>query len=74
MKTEVKADIKPSAYARALLREREGYVLSAKVDRITQVDAELVRLGVEPPREAGPPETTRQAPPPEKATPPRPGR
>jgi hypothetical protein len=68
----VNADIRPGAYARGLLRERKGYVLSGKEDRVAQVDAELVRLGVEPPREAGAPETTKQAPPPEKATPPRP--
>lgn len=66
-------DIKPSAYARALLREREGYVLKGdKEDRIASVDAELERLGVKPPREAGAPETTKQSPPSEKATPPRP--
>lgn len=67
-------DIKPSAYARALLVEREGYVLKGKEDRVVQVDAELERLGVKSPRDAGAPETTKQAPPPEKATPPRPGR
>jgi hypothetical protein len=72
VRAEVKADIRPSAYARALLREREGYVLSGKVDRVAQVDNELDRLGVKPPREAGAPETTKQQPPAEKATPPRP--
>jgi hypothetical protein len=65
-------DLKPSAYARALLQEREGYVLKGKGDRVAQVDAELQRMGVKAPREDGAPETTKQAPPPEKATPARP--
>lgn len=64
--------MRPVDYARALLREREGYVLAGKESRVADVDRELRRLGVEPPKEAGAPETTKQAPPPEKATPPRP--
>lgn len=74
MKVAPQADIRPSTYARGLLREREGYVLKGKEDRVAQVDVELERLGVKPPRETGAPETTKQAPPGEKATPPRPGR
>lgn len=63
--------MRPVDYARALLREREGYVLQRREHRVADVDAELDRLGVRP-RETGAPETTNQAPPPEKATPPRP--
>jgi hypothetical protein len=59
-------------YARALLREREGYVLAGKESRVADVDAELDRLGVKPPRESAAPETTKQTPPAEKATPARP--
>lgn len=31
----------------ALLREREGYVVRGRKDRVAQVDAELKRLGFE---------------------------
>jgi hypothetical protein len=34
------------AYAQALLREREGYVMRGRDDRVAEVDAELERLGV----------------------------
>lgn len=62
-------------YARALLREREGYVLKGRSDRVADVDQELERNGIQPEKAApGTPETTTAAPPPERSTPPRPGR
>lgn len=65
-------------YVRALLREREGYVLKGRSDRVADVDKELARNGANPEKldKAAPsaPETTTAAPPPERATPPRPGR
>lgn len=68
-------------YVRALLREREGYVLRGRENRVADVDAELARLGVVHLERDnfGPlvlkedaPETTAAAPPPERATPARP--
>ena len=67
-----------ATYVRALLREREGYVLKGQEGRVADVDAELERQGVEvmPPESVGlaAPESTAAAPPPERATPPRPQR
>ncbi|MEU6490388.1 hypothetical protein ABZ890_08340 [Streptomyces sp. NPDC046984] len=34
------------AYVSALLREREGYAIHDRADRVAAVDAELKRLGV----------------------------
>lgn len=65
-------------YVRALLREREGYALKGREDRVADVDKELARsgAGAKTVEKAAPgtPETTTAAPPPERATPPRPGR
>lgn len=33
----------------ALLEERRGYVIANKLERVQDVDAELARLGYEPP-------------------------
>jgi len=33
----------------ALLEERRGYVMRGKLERVQDVDAELARLGYEPP-------------------------
>lgn len=65
-------------YVRALLREREGYVLKGRSDRVADVDKELERNGVQSEKVEsavpGAPETTAASSPPERATPPRPGR
>lgn len=67
-------------YVRALLREREGYVLHGRGNRVAEVDAELERQGVDvsklpPGPPASPaPETTEGAPLPERAVPPKPQR
>lgn len=70
-------------YVRALLREREGYVLRGRENRVADVDAELDRLGVvHLEREKfgplvlkdGTPETTEAAPTPERSVPPKPQR
>ncbi|MEU0181779.1 hypothetical protein ABZ312_11410 [Streptomyces sp. NPDC006207] len=42
-------DVQRDAYAAALKREREGYVLRGLSDRVSAVDAELKRLGVAAP-------------------------
>ena len=39
-------------YARALLVERAGLARRGLAERVAQVDAELERIGAEPPREA----------------------
>ena len=72
--------MEPGRYVRALLREREGYVMRGQADRVADVDAELARFEVVveqppalPPARPGP-ETTSVPRPPETATPPRPRR
>lgn len=40
------------AYIAALLRERDGYVARGLGDRVSAVEAELVRAGVEPVEQA----------------------
>lgn len=45
------AAAKRAGFLDALLREREGYVIAGKTDRVAQVDAQIKAYGGQPPVE-----------------------